>query len=615
MQEYDDYGLEYDEGEGDSDEFIQDDQTKCLEVLNSIYRNKDEMKQQRAAMTKKYNEIIGMYQEVKLAMNELNNEREKIDQQKMIFAKEKMLFEKDKFNFEKEKQKFSELVSKFNTEKLKFNNTKKLFEQSKRSGFQQMSDAYFKTTQQMRPDKMNPNIGMMNYSPNYEYIEEDENFSPAPHFNNQPSQVKDNDDYYPYEYPNDDEEPYFQNKFGQEYQMDNRQNFGNEYEDADNYINQQEYQEEMYKRNFNQDYDRSNEESVDDNKDRVNENQRYYSDDGMPDVQITNKYVVNKDSRNAFSKEPQNRNNSMPRESHQNQFAKQSRFKDLSNGQQQYLLEMQKKQEQQYMVNNPNMSNSYYEMGIKNYKHQVPSNENEQANPYFGNINNLRIKTMNNEGHKFYNNSYQGQTFNNPYAEVSFVKENSNPPINMISGSSTDRYGKSRNQGLHNYVSAGHVSSSGAPNSVGYSTQPAVGLQEPLPVSQMSQIGKEFSQNPPTFHPYHHLQNSSQINSQNSIQTPTHNSYMLNHLNNSKVLESLPRDSLQAVNELNSVQITPKIIGGKFINYETQIQPSFQFPSNREDSRERVAYPVQFQMQNLRDLEQQNSFWERTQQK
>lgn len=383
------------------------------------------------------------------------------------------------------------------------------------------------------------------------------------------------------------------------------QNKNFEYQDIP--INQNDYMNEIH-RDMNQEYLQNNEDSLEEN--RNGENQRYYQNEIIQENYQNYNYPMNHDPNYQFNKNSQyqNMNQNYQKEDIQNQYnSRQSRFKDISNGQQQYLMEMQRNQELQNMQNNQPLSNSYYEMGVKNYRKQINPNM-QQTNQYFGpNANQL----MNNEAQMAFNSSYQTQNFNSQYGEVSFKKEQPIQTVNMISGSSTDRYANSRNLGLHNYMSAGgQVQNTNAPSSTGYNSQSTPGMPDssPLQNSHLGMMSKEYVGNPPTFHPYHHLQNSSQINSQNSIQTPTHNSFIPSHLNNSKLVESQTRDSLQP-SDPKSAQITPKIMASRFINYDAQMQASFQFPIQREDSREREKQIMAAKFQNS----DQNSFNDRNQ--
>ena len=355
----------------------------------------------------------------------------------------------------------------------------------------------------------------------------------------------------------------------------------------------------------------NNDDSIEEN--RIGENQRYYHNDMMQEANQDYNYAKGIDPNVQFNKnnQYQNTNQNYIKEDIQNQYnSRQSRFKDISNGQQQYLLEMQRKHDIQNIQANPALSNSYYEMGVKNFRKQINPNI-QQTNQYFGQNSN---QPMNNEAQMAFNNSYQTQNFGTQFGEMSFKKEPSSTQVNMVSGSSTDRYGNIRNQGLHNYISAGQIQNVVTPSSAGYNSQTAPGVQDssPIPNTHLAPLNKEYVGNPPTFHPYHHLQNSSQINSQNSIQTPTHNSYLISHLNNSKLMESQTRDSIQPMSDPASAQITPKIMASRYINYDTHMQTSFQFPIQREDSRERMNNQNQVQIGNFRNIDQ-NSFYDRNQ--
>lgn len=310
-----------------------------------------------------------------------------------------------------------------------------------------------------------------------------------------------------------------------------------------------------------------------------NENRSYYSDEELPPNLQNQQNILNNQM---------NRGQNMGRypqsdfQSNQPNI-RQSRFNELSHGQQQYLMDLQRQQDQRNYQQNQNLSNSYYDMGNRNTKRQHPNNL--QMNSYIDTPQQFPYPDGGTDPQMYYNT--QAQYIHPQFGEVSFVKEQNPNQMNIVSGPSTDRFSKSRNPGLPNYMSAGHGSSN-APNSTPYNSQPGGGPQEQVMTPMHQQVmNKEYLANPPTFHPYHHLQNSSHINNQNTTQTPSHMSYMMGHPSNSKMLESQTRDSLQAMpGELHSLQITPKPTPGqKYQNYDSQYQSNYQYPGSREDSR------------------------------
>lgn len=91
---------------------------------------------------------------------------------------------------------------------------------------------------------------------------------------------------------------------------------------------------------------------------------------------------------------------------------------------------------------------------------------------------------------------------------------------------------------------------------------------------------KDYMSQPPTFHPFHY-----QFGSQNSIQTPPHNSYVFGqNMNNSKIIDNPNRESDATFN----AQATPKYMGGNLTGYDSQMHASLQYPDSREGSRERM---------------------------
>jgi len=307
-------------------------------------------------------------------------------------------------------------------------------------------------------------------------------------------------------------------------------------------------------------------------------------------------------------KQQYNQRQGRPNPRDTNQFAKerQSRFNQLSNEQNQYILEVQNNsQERQNFVGNQNMSNSYYDMHPNAYN-KPPMVKNLNLGNHNIPMNQPMIQQeMMNDNQFMQNNPYQMQQMYG--ADASFNKEYAN--ANIVSGSSTDRY-KSQNQGVYNYVSTGNQMNSNMPNSA-YNSLPNGGMPDQNSLGGRLNINKEFVANPPTFHPYHHLQNSSQINSQNSI-SPGQNPYMM--MQNPNILESQTKESMQALNEISSNQITPKVVNGKVINYEQQIPQQYQMTGSLEDSRDKTNAQRPFVYDNYREMEQRNSQWDRNQQ-
>jgi hypothetical protein len=271
-------------------------------------------------------------------------------------------------------------------------------------------------------------------------------------------------------------------------------------------------------------------------------------------------------------------------------------------------MEMQNNsRERNKFIPNPNNSSSYYDMRQNNFvKPPMLQNLNQiqqnMGNPYgYG--------EMQNEGQFLQNNPYQMQFM--PGGEASFNKEYTNPN-NLISGSSTDRFNKNRNQGIYNYMSTGNQMNPNI-NSTGYNSQLNGMPDQATMGNARSTLGNDYQANPPTFHPYHHqLQNSSQMNSQNnSGQNTTQNQFLGGQIQ--KMYESQAKESQQNT-EPPSIQITPKVVNGKLINYEQVVHPNYPMPGSREDSRDRINPQRPFVYENYKELEQRNAMWDKSQQ-
>lgn len=182
------------------------------------------------------------------------------------------------------------------------------------------------------------------------------------------------------------------------------------------------------------------------------------------------------------------------------------RFTEPGADQPQYMYDLQRSQERQSNPNNLNPGNFPNKSPVMYMQNNMP------MQPQF-------IPPDAGENAMGYNGPYQQVNFvGGPYGEMSFHKDFPNPN-NLMSGSSTDRLqNKGNAQGLHNYISGGgNPLSTNGQNSAynsGPGGQDASGLS-PHPIGN-----KEYSGNPPTFHPFNQMAGGSQLNSQTSAYTP-----------------------------------------------------------------------------------------------
>lgn len=544
---------------------------------------------------------------------EIHEKHRRVIQLQQEVAVDKQQVESEKMKVEMMKQELKEQFDQLKVEKLKISSQKKLLqemrEQAKKQGLKQANSGYFKGLDQLKGDKSRHKLGPTNYTNDSEIMNEDENDSPMPCFNKNMQQNNNFD----YNQPVDSEEMMqfegnqnIHNKYSEDYDTNQQREYDNytqdeNYEVNDNASTQYDFPKNS-SRNLIQEFSRNADAPNPAINYENNLNGSYCSEDYPENIHNKFRQInadMNREDHYGRNQNFQNMQRNNQRESQNTKMKNmKSRFNDQRTGQEQYYPEAQRSQERRNYQNNQNMSNSYYEMG-PSLPPKSPTMANaRQVNPNFRGGPQFIQQEKQAENQMQYNNSYQVPYITGgQFGEMSFVRDYNNPN-NIISGQSTDRFQKSRNQGLHNYMSAGHPGNSNGPNSVAYSSQPSGVPDQNIPHVQTP---KEYMQNPPTFHPYHH-----QMNGQNNMQSQ--NPYMLNHTGNLKINDT--RDS-QAMPDPRSAQVTPKPASNKFMNFESQMNSNYQYPGSREDSRDRINPNRPFIYENFKELEQQNSQWDR----
>jgi len=281
---------------------------------------------------------------------------------------------------------------------------------------------------------------------------------------------------------------------------------------------------------FNQEYEANPNEIYSDNA--IEHLNRSYEEDKYPSQAQTQQINERRGGKN--SNNPGDQRRSIPRGEVMNYNETQARygeerrprFNEGHREQNQLIYEIQKSQERQpnfsNQINqyNQNTTNSGYEIQqnvtskspvVNNYLH---GNQNMGMQPQY-----VQQQEMINDNQMNFTNPYQQVSYmGGPYGEISFNKDFNNPN-NLMSGSSTDRLqNKGITQGLHNYISAGgNIISTNGQNSAYNSVPGGQDIPGQPPISPMN---KEYSGNPPTFHPSHQIITSSHLNSQNSTHTP-----------------------------------------------------------------------------------------------
>lgn len=305
-------------------------------------------------------------------------------------------FENEKQNFEAEKDDIRDELERLRQENLKLTSQKNILKEkydSLKRNIQQNqnpSDQYRGLASTSNNTKSKQNLDAMDYSPRNE--------------TSSPEYIENN--------PNNEIIPGFFNNHQIEVEYDNEDEHMNEFV------------------NFNQ-----------------NMNINQMKDNKQGNIRGNNNYKMNQAQVN--------QQDSVYYSDDQNEYEQNlnSRQKDFSLGQKQFIQEKQYQHEQynrqQEMDNyhNQNMNNNYYEIGNqRNQMGYMGNNQQMMGLPRAG------VQEHNQDAQMIYGSYYQNPYMQIPYQEASFTKEQ-NMPSQIVSGNSTDRYNRPRNYKMpQNYI-------------------------------------------------------------------------------------------------------------------------------------------------------------------